>query len=154
MDLAPTSPITYWTFSPVYPAVTSNLAGGKTNSSSCSPNSYLLLTSLINTQPAKPATLENFAQLHHLQNASGHCVFLNTIPLPYPPEGILYLPSPSHNYHHILGFHLFLSGPPAGVSNPPFTLLQWASSVWLHLALVSSSSIVPRGGWRETQPLL
>ena len=154
LDLAPIFPITYWTFSPVYPAVTSNLAGGETNSSSCSPNPYLLLTSLTYAQSAKPATLENFCltHLHHFQNVSSHPILSNS-----PLEGILCLPSPSHCCHHIPGFHrffLFLSCPLAGVSNPPFTLLQWASSVWLHLSLVSSSSVVPRGGWREIQPFL
>lgn len=142
MDLAPISPITYWTFSPVYPAVTANLADGETNSSLCSPNPYLLLTCLRHAQPAKPATLENFclAHLHHPQNASSHRILLNSPP--WKASCIFpLLPTVTSTSQAFI-----CSCPLAGLSSPPFTLLQWASSVWLHLSLVSSSLVVPGGG--------
>lgn len=108
LDLAPVSPITYWTFLPVYPAVTSDLAAGETNSPLWLPKPRISSGLPWHTyaQPAKPAALGNFwlAHLCHLQNASSRCILLNS-----PLERIPCLPSPSHCSCHIPGFHVFLS---------------------------------------------
>lgn len=92
---------TYWVFSPVYPAVTWNLAGGETNSSLCPQSCFSSWLPWQTLSACQACSLEGSLTCSSPSSTerTRRCILLNA-----PLERVLYLPLPSHCCHPIQAF--------------------------------------------------